>query len=368
MLPLGRKIIGNRRGLPLQYRPQDMSKISYSSIPVLKDFPRVILGHTPTPLEFMPRLSQKYSGVNLYVKRDDCTGLGLGGNKVRQLEYYLGDALSKGCDTVLSTGAVQSNYMRTLAAAASKLGLECHIQLENRVSNSSIDYQSSGNRLLTGMFGATIHYFTKDGDENVADDEIRRIADKLESEGKKPYVVPLAPVRKPKGALGYIDAAYELMGQCQEQNLQPDLFVVGSGSGMTHSGLLYGLRLQGVKMPVIGACVRRNKEPQHSRIQFHCNNLSVMFGIENPINDNDIVTNDEAFGPGYGQVTEQVSRAISLAAHYEGLLVDPVYSGKVLACLIHLLESGNEHNYKNIVFIHTGGTPALFAYRSELEN
>ncbi len=159
----------------------------------------------------MPQLSARYEGFALYVKRDDCTGLGLGGNKVRQIEFYLGDALAKGCDTVLSTGAVQSNYMRTIAAAASKLGLECHIQLEDRVKNTSSEYQKSGNRLLTGLFGATIHHYPDGEDELGADREIHRIADALKLQGRNPYVIPLTPSKEPKGALGYVVAAEELI-------------------------------------------------------------------------------------------------------------------------------------------------------------
>jgi D-cysteine desulfhydrase/L-cysteate sulfo-lyase len=333
----------------------------------LRNFPRVALAHTPTPLEFMPNLSGIYDGYSLYVKRDDCTGLGFGGNKVRQIEFYLGDALAKGCDTVLSTGAIQSNYMRTIAAAASKLGLECHIQLEDRVRNSSVEYQTSGNRLLTGMFGATIHHYPHGEDEHGADLEIRRIADELKRQGKNPYVIPLAPTNHPRGALGYVVAAQEMIRQFEEQNLDPDLVVVGSGSGLTHSGLLFGLRLFGSDVPVLGACVRRSKELQFPRIKAHCENLSAMLDLPAVVKDEDIRVDDGALAPGYGQMSDILNRAIHMAATCEGLLVDPVYSGKTLACIINLIESGSLTENKNIVFVHTGGTPAIFAYKNEIE-
>ena len=166
--------------------------------------PWVSLGHFPTPLEPLPRILSEVTGNSLFLKRDDCSGLGLGGNKVRQLEYYLGDALTKGCDTVLSTGAVQSNYMRTLAAASAKLGLECHVQLESRVSTEDPDYLLSGNVLLNKMFGANLYSYEEGEDERGADAELARIARDLEHKGRKPYIVPLAPVEEPKGALGYV--------------------------------------------------------------------------------------------------------------------------------------------------------------------
>ena len=309
-----------------------------------------------------------YDEKEIFVKRDDCTGLGFGGNKVRQLEFYLGDALEKGCDTVLSTGAIQSNYMRTLAAAAGKLGLECHIQLENRVNNNTVDYQHSGNRLLTSMFGAKISYYPHGEDEEGADREIHRIAGELEKAGRKPYVVPLAPTTTPKGALGYVDCALELLGQCEETSIDPDLIVVGSGSGLTHAGLLFGLRLAGSALPVLGACVRRDTQLQIPRILSHCSNLSRMMGIPELVVEPDVMVDDSALAPGYGKASKIVKRAIHLAATREGLLTDPVYSGKTLGCLLHLLDSGKLSQYGKIIFIHTGGTPALFAYREEAEN
>ncbi len=333
---------------------------------VLRGIPRVELAHTPTPLEYMPRLSAKYDGIELYVKRDDCTGLGFGGNKVRQIEFYLGDALDKGCDTVLSTGAVQSNYMRTIAAAASNLGLECHIQLEDRVDNQSTDYQNSGNRMLTGMFGAAIHHYADGEDEQGADGEINRIADELKQKGRKPYVIPLMPVKEPKGALGYMVAAQELIEQFAQQKFAPDLIVVGSGSGLTHAGLLFGLRLHGSSVAVLGVCVRRNKALQFSRIKSHCSNLSAMLKLSTLVKDEDIWTDDSALAPGYGQMSALVNRAIQMAATCEGLLLDPVYSGKTLACAIKLIEDGSLSRFRKIVVIHTGGAPAIFAYRNEM--
>lgn len=332
----------------------------------LKKFPKVALGHYPTPLEYLPRLSEKIAPHQVYIKRDDCTGLGIGGNKVRQLEFYLGDALSKGCDTILSTGAIQSNYMRTLAAATSKLGLDCHIQLEDRVPGKPESYYSSGNRLLTGMFGAQVSYLSDGEDEEAADTEINRIAAQLEQQGRKPYVVPLKPVKQPKGAMGYIDAAHELVGQLQQQSLDPDVIVVGSGSGLTHAGLLFGLRLLGMDVPVLGACVRREASRQGPRVLSHCHNLAQMIGIESVVSEKDVWVDDGALAPGYGYMSPLIGKAISIAASSEGILLDPIYTGKVLACMLALIEQGQFDDYRRILFIHTGGTPAIFAYQEEM--
>ena len=303
-------------------------------------WPKASLGHFPTPLEHMPRLSASYPGHSLYIKRDDCSGLATGGNKVRQLEYYLGDALAKGADVVLSTGAVQSNYMRTLAASAAKLGLECHIQLESRVKTDNRDYLESGNVLLDKMFGAHIHRYTGGGDEFDADRVIREIAADLAAQGRKPYIVPLAPVKKPKGALGYVDCARELISQFHQMDITPDLVVVGSGSGLTHAGLLIGLRLAGLDMPVLGACVRREATLQHDRILETCRKIEAMLECGQVVKETDVRVDDRALAPGYGQPSERVLKAISEVAGKEAILLDPVYSGKTAACMLMANRTG----------------------------
>ena len=336
--------------------------------PELKDFPCVALGHYPTPLELLPRISETLPGVELWVKRDDCTGLGMGGNKVRQLEFYLGDALSKGCDTVLSTGAVQSNYMRTLAAAAAKLGIQCHIQLEDRVKNDSPFYRTSGNRLLVSLFGASVSTYPEGEDEQGADREIRRIADQLESRGRKPYVIPLGLVPTPKGALGYVECATEIHEQFSDRAMSVDHVVVPSGSGLTHAGTLFGLRLRGNPVPVTGACVRRPAADQVARITAHCENLARMIGIDNPVAGDDIVLDDRALAPGYGKVGDHIEEAIHLGACQEGLLLDPVYSAKAFACLLDKARKNEFGDDARVLFIHTGGTPALFAYHETVQH
>jgi len=330
---------------------------------ILSKFPRTKIVHSPTPLEYMPNLSRHFGDYNLYVKRDDCTGLGMGGNKVRQLEFYFGEAISQGCDTVLITGAVQSNYMRIAAAFARKCNMECHLQLENRVANKPEEYHNSGNVLLYKIFGANLHYYSDGEDEEGADKQLAEISDLLRVQGKKPYIIPLTLSNKPKGALGYVDAAFELDQQFKEKNITPSAVVVPSGSSYTHTGLLTGLRLSDNHVPVIGACVRRNAEQQNARVyqcsQNLCNNL---LETPNVVSKSDIQLEDFCLDGGYGNVTNLTKNAIELLAQKEGLLSDPVYSAKAFSCLFGLIEKGHFSKGDDIVIIHTGGTPALFAY------
>ena len=343
-------------------------KFRQPAIRQLAHLPRVQLGHYPTPIEPLERLSAKFPGYHIRVKRDDCTGLGLGGNKVRQVEFYLGDALSRGCDTVLSTGAIQSNCMRTIAAATSKLGMDCHIQLEDRVDNSAAEYRNSGNKLLTDLFGAHIYYYPDGEDEEGADQSLADIADKLKGQGRKPYIIPLRVVREPKGAFGYMVAAEEMLDQFRQLDWRPDLIVVGSGSGLTHAGLLTGLRLLGCDIPALGACVRRDARAQSARIKTHCENLVNMLDIQPVVTEHDIWVDDSALAPGYGRMTEGLKETIRLTATTEGLLLDPVYSGKAMRCMLGLIENNALADYSNPLFIHTGGAPAVFAYRNDFQN
>ncbi len=332
----------------------------------LKPWPRASLAHLPTPLDFLSKYSTNYPGHSIYLKRDDCTGLAMGGNKARQLEFYLGHALEQQCDVILSTGAVQSNYMRQLAAAAAKLGFECHIQLEARVQDPSETYLNSGNVLLDKLFGATIHHYEQGEDEFGADKQLAHIAETLKLQGKKPYIVPLAPVETPRGSLGYVDAAQELAQQLVDLNLTADLIVVGSGSALTHAGLLTGLRLLELDIPVLGACVRRDAAPQTQRVLSTCRKVENMLACGQVVNEEDVWLSDEALAPGYGKASQNVFDTINAVASQEGILLDPVYSGKTVACLDTLLRAGALDEYKNIVVIHTGGTPSLFAYQNEL--
>ena len=330
----------------------------------LDRMPRTRLGHTPTPLEAMPNLSRISPGGSLYVKRDDCTGLAFGGNKVRQLEFYLGDALAKGADTVLITGAVQSNFVRSTAAACATLGMGCHIQLEQRTPKDDRAYNASGNVLLDKLLGATLYSYPEGEDEEGADQRLLVLADQLKTQGRRPYVIHLAPGEKPLGALGYLVAAQELLPQISPNGPPIDEIVVASGSGNTHAGLLFGLRALGCSTPVTGVCVRRDADLQFTRISSRLREIAEFLGVEQAAVDADIRLNDEFLAPGYGRLNEPTLTAIKAAAQCEGLILDPVYTGKAMAALLQRAAAVDPG--KNLLFIHTGGQPALFAYEPDL--
>jgi len=335
----------------------------------IDNFPRVSLGHSPTPIDEMKNLSRALSQdkaeLKLFIKRDDCTGLAFGGNKVRQLEFYLGEAVANGADTILITGAVQSNFVRLAAAAARNIGMECHIQLEERVNNPSPMYRNSGNVLLVKLLGATLHSFPEGDDEQGADRNLEEIAQTLRSEGKNPYIIHLGAEHPPLGALGYVVAANEILMQIAESNLTIDEIVVASGSGATHSGLLFGLRSIGSSIPVKGICVRRVKDLQRMRIVNHCQEIANLLKMDNPVSNDDVEISDDQLAPGYGQLNDSVFEALKLSAHHEGLILDPVYTGRSMAGFIQRAREVNQQ--KTLLFIHTGGQPAIFAYEADLE-
>jgi D-cysteine desulfhydrase/L-cysteate sulfo-lyase len=329
------------------------------------DKPRASLVSISTPLEPMPNLTAACGGARLFVKRDDCTGLAFGGNKARQLEFYLGEALVQGADTVLITSAVQSNFVRTAAAAARKLGMDCHVQLEERVPTDDSLYHRSGNVLLDKLLGATLYSYPAGEDEAGADQRVREIAGELEESGRKPYVIPLAPGHPPLGALGYVVAAKELLSQIAERNLDVDEIFVASGSGATHGGLLFGLRALGSDIPVTGVCVRRDAVSQVERIRITCEGIAALLDMDCAVNDDDIRLTDAFLAPGYGQINAATSEAILLGARREGLILDPVYSGKAMAGCIDRARAAADD--KAFIFVHTGGTPAIFAYQTVIE-
>ncbi len=342
--------------------PADKAAAAETSGPLgrLDALPRARLAHRPTPLEALPNLSARWGGARLLVKRDDCTGLAFGGNKVRQLEFYLGEAQARAADTVLITGAVQSNFARLAAAAARRLGMEIHIQLEERVPKTDPAYRNSGNVLLDRLLGATLHAYPAGEDEAGADKRLREIAAGLEAQGRRPYVIPLAPGHAPLGALGYVDAAREILAQAAAQDLALDEIVVSSGSGHTHGGLLFGLRALGCPARVTGVCVRRPAAAQRPRIESRCREIAELLEAAPVVAEDDVHLIDEFLAPGYGQLNAATVEAMEWAARAEGLILDPVYTGKTFAGFIQRAREAGPG--RTLLFIHTGGTPALFAY------
>ncbi len=331
----------------------------------LEQFPRAAIGHLPTPLEAMPNLGRELD-LSLFVKRDDCTGIGFGGNKVRQLEYYLGAAQAVGANVLLITGAVQSNFVRTAAAMGRRLGMACHIQLEERVPDISALHRTNGNVLLDRLLGATLHSYSEGEDEVGADAEIERIANQLLDDGQTPYIIPLGASSKPLGALGYVRAAIEVLPQIHVVG-GIDEIVVASGSALTHAGLLLGLRLAGDTTPVRGVCVRRNATLQTARVLQRVAATADLLGVDGRVvTSQDVRLTDVALGPGYGQMTVETRAAIERTARAEGLFLDPVYTGKVMAGLIALAQA-DELSGERVLFWHTGGQPALFGYADQFQ-
>ena len=334
----------------------------------LRDFPRVSLARLPTPVVELPRLAAAAGARRLLCKADHETGLAFGGNKVRQLEFSLGAARSEGADTVLITGAVQSNYVRCAAAAAARLGMACHVQLEARVPRQDAGYRTSGNVLLDRLLGAIVHEYPEGEDEAGADAAMERLAERLAAEGRRPYLVRLAPGPPPLGALAYVEAAAELLEQGALEEI--DEIVVGSGSGHTHAGLLVGLRRLGQRTPVCGVCVRRPAGAQAERIAARWREVEQLLGGpsgEGGVTATDVVVDDAVLAPGYGRLSSAVRGAMQLAARSEGLLLDPVYTGRAMAGLLRRAAARRRAGSPgSFLFLHTGGLPALFAYGDEV--
>ena len=329
-------------------------------------FPRVILGHAPTPLEPAPNLGAAL-GVELWIKRDDCTGLAMGGNKVRQLEFHFGEAQARGADTVLVTGAVQSNLVRLAAAGARRSGMDIHIQLEDRVADADDLYRTSGNLLLDRLLGATLHSLPFGEDEAAADAALERRAQRLADEGRRPYVIHSGLGSEPIGGLGYVVAAVEVAEQCRSHGVGFDAVVCASGSALTHSGILVGMRMGGDEVPVYGICVRRDACQQGARVARLAAEIAAMIDLSAVFGTNDINVCDAVHAPGYGRLNGAVREAISMAARLEGLLLDPVYTGKAMAGLIAHVRKRRLGAGSRVLFIHTGGLPAIFAYGDKLE-
>jgi len=331
-------------------------------------YPHVELSHTPTPLEYLKNMTNTLQGPKIWTKRDDCTGLAMGGNKTRQLEFYLGDAISKGADTILTTGAVQSNHARMTIAAARKLGLNVEIQLEQRVTGRQQEYYDSGNPFLMRIMGAKIHYYPVGEDEEGADNALYQRAEELCKEGAIPYVIPLSDGHIPYGALGYVKCAEELLLQFKQRSLTIDGIVLATGSAATQSGLLVGLRALNSSIPVYGFCVRRDQETQSVRVFDKSVQVAEMINSPGIIKPKDVWVDDRMLHPGYGQLNDEVIAAIRLTAESEGLLLDPTYTAKSMAGLIYLIRSKQFNQQQNLVFLHTGGAPALFGYPELLQD
>lgn len=329
----------------------------------LARFPRHRFAHLPTPLEPMERLSQHLGGPNLWIKRDDCTCLASGGNKTRKLEYLMADALAQGADTVITQGAVQSNHARQTAAAAARLGMACHIILEHRIDEAPGEYLKSGNVFLDRLFGAYLSDCPGGTDMNAA---MAKKAEELKAAGKKPYIIP-GGGSNPVGALGYVNCAIELVAQANEMGLRIDHLVHATGSAGTQAGLVTGLEAIRSGIPVLGISVRAPKEKQEENVFALVEKTAAHLGIPGAIARQSVKANADYVGQGYGIPTEGMLEALRLTAEMEGIILDPVYSGKGMAGLIDLIRKGHFKKGENVVFLHTGGSVGLFGYTGAFE-
>jgi len=323
---------------------------------VLGSAGRLRLAHLPTPLERMARLTEHLGGPQLWVKRDDLTGLGLGGNKVRKLEFVLPDALERGADVLVTAGVEQSNSVRQIAAAAAVVGLDCHvIRLTDRVAATPASKVPTGNAFLTQLFGATVREVRWTGDRAAA---IVGAAEDLAAAGRRPYVVPYG-VSNPMGALGYVAAALELADQLETAGITASAVIHASGSGGTQAGLVVGFAASGVE--VIGVDV--DAEPD--RIRAEVSSIAVQLANDLELDGRGIDASIEIAGgfagPAYGSITDSALEAIDLAARFEGLVLDPVYSAKAFGAMIAMVRGGRFSRHQHVVFVHTGGAPSLLA-------
>ncbi|SNS41771.1 D-cysteine desulfhydrase [Noviherbaspirillum humi] len=327
----------------------------------LSRFPRVRLVHGPTPLEPMPRLSAHLGGPTLYIKRDDCTGLASGGNKTRKLEFLIADALQQGADVVITQGATQSNHARQTAAAAAKHGLDCKLLLEKRVSDFGEDYEQSGNVMLDNLLGAEIVSRLPAGTD--MQKAMEDFAQELRAAGRKPYVIP-GGGSNAIGALGYVVCAQEMLGQSFDMGLRIDHVVHATGSTGTQAGLVTGLQASNSRIPVMGISVRAPKQAQEENVYRLVQATAKHLGMTHEIPRETVAANSDYVGAGYGLPTPEMVEAIRLTARLEGILLDPVYSGKGMAGLIGLIQQGHFGKNDNVVFVHTGGSVGLFGYRN----
>lgn len=317
-----------------------------------KTFPKQSLGFFPTPLTGLPRLSKALGGPELFIKRDDTTGLALGGNKTRKLEYLLGDAILKGCDTVITAGAAQSNHCRQTAAAAAQLNLDCHLLLGGKKPA-----RAEGNLLIDSLLGPHIHW----ADKNRKGEDIPDLFDELTASGKRPYVIPYGGSNE-LGALAFVDATEELERQTEGEPFTHIVFA--SSSGGTQAGLMVGKELFKKSYRLIGINIDKDETcgvPFDRSIINLANSTGKMIGLEYTFSNQDLILNSDYVGDGYGVVGTLETEAIKLTARNEGILLDPVYTGRAMGGLIDMIRTGTIDKDSKVLFWHTGGSPALFA-------
>ena len=324
----------------------------------LAKFPRRRYLLTRSPIEKLSRLSKRLGGPTIYMKRDDLLGPAGGGNKTRKLDFVVADAIEKGADTLITCGAVQSNHCRLTLATAVQEGMPCHLVLEERVKGS-YNPRAAGNNLLFHLMGVASITVVAGGSDMMA--AMQGVADRVTAEGATPYIIS-GGASNEIGALGYVSCAEEILRQSFEEGIRIDRVVCASGSTGTHAGLLTGLVGNNSQIPVIGINVSRTKEVQEALVYELVEKVAAKVGIENPIPKETVVCFGDYVGPGYSQPTDSMIEAVRMLAETEAILMDPVYTGKAIAGLIDLVRKGFFDPDENVLFVHTGGSPALHVY------
>lgn len=324
----------------------------------LASLPRLELAGGPTPLEKLERLSA-HLRRDVYVKRDDTTPFALGGNKVRKLEFLAADALRSGADTLVTAGAIQSNHVRQTAAVAAKLGLRCVALLENPIGTQNLNYLSNGNRLLLDLFGTEVELVAN---LDNADELLLQSGERLLREGRKPYLVPIGGSNA-LGAMGYVRAGFELAEQIRLSGQRFAAVVLASGSAGTHAGLAVALAEAMPELRVIGVTVSRTDAAQRPKVEGLIQHTLELLG-QGSLQAPKVELWDEYFAPRYGEPNAGTLEAVRLLASQEGLLLDPVYTGKAMAGLLDGIARRRFAADGPLLFLHTGGAPALFAYHS----
>ena len=329
----------------------------------LARFPRVKLFPSPTPLHRLENLTRELGGPDIWIKRDDCTVVATGGNKVRKLEWLIGEARAQGATHIVTQGAVQSNHVRQTAAVAAMFGMKCTALLEHRVETNDRDYLQSGNVLLDRLFSCEIEYRPGGADMNT---EAEKTGAELRGSGVNSYVIPGGGSNK-TGALGYVSCAQELVRQADEMGLRIDRLVTATGSAGTHAGLVVGLEGENAGIPVLGIGVRLPREQQEANVYRLAQATADHVGVRGGIPRSAVVANCDYVGKGYGIPTEGMVEAVRMVASLEGVLLDPVYSGKAMAGMIDLIRKGELRKGETVVFLHTGGAVGLFGYASTFD-
>lgn len=324
----------------------------------LAKFPRRRYTAGPTPIEFLPRFSKALGGPNIYIKRDDLLGLTSGGNKTRKLEFLVADALAQGADTLITCGAVQSNHCRLTLAAAVKEGLKCRLVLEERVPGS-YNSEASGNNFLFRLLGVEAISVVPGGSDMTA--AMQEMAEDLEKQGRRAYVIP-GGGSNPVGAGGYVACAQEIQDQLFEKGLTVDRLLVASGSAGTHAGLVTGFIGCNMNIPIVGVGVSRDAADQEPIVLDLARRTSERLGVNQDIPREAVVSVGGYWQPKYSVPNKRMVEAVNLMAKTEGILLDPVYTGKAMAGLIGLSREGYFKKGENVLFVHTGGSPGLYAY------